>query len=74
MANEETHTPEAWANAIARRIRDEGPWGDANVVIADLIETAILEDQRLLDLLVGSDLIEKNYWEEIEENYWEELT
>lgn len=65
MANEKTHTPEAWANAIARRITDEGPWGDANVVIADLIETAILEDQRLLDLLIGSDLIEENYWEKL---------
>jgi len=65
MANWETHSLEAWANAIAQRIRDEGPWGDANVVVGDLVETAILDDQKLLDLLVGSGLIEEDYWEKL---------
>ncbi|MEO2161487.1 MAG: hypothetical protein ABGY29_03080 [bacterium] len=51
-----------WADAIADRIVDEGPWADANERLAALVRRALLEWPDRLDSLKGTMLIEDDHF------------
>jgi len=58
----EPATNEQWAKAIAERIRDEGPWDDANEHVSALVLLGLKAAPEYIDLIRGTMLIEDDYF------------
>lgn len=55
---------EKWADAIFERISEECPYDETNDVIARIVKNAIIKDPKLLKELIGTTLIEEEYFDE----------
>jgi len=66
IPNIEEYVPKTkdWAEAIYERIITECPYEETNNVIARIVKEAIINDPKLLKELIGTLLIEENYFTE----------
>lgn len=62
---ESDENAEAWADATALRIADESPYGDdTKELLRDVLSTALLNNPEQLMRLIGTEIIEENYFNE----------